>query len=376
MNNLGTSNTIKMTYKLIDNLSKEQNHKTRLKELFEVSDSVLIASPFLMPNFSTFLNEIDISNLKKIHLITTLVPRSLDQFHKVQSLISFLEVTEVALNQLDWRISLNNKLHGKIYIFKSKGEHISMIISSANFTDSGLERNHEWGVEISEKLSIREIESSIINSIEIQSISIDEIRGMQKLVKDYKAENPTNDQKKVDLILTNLLVTPDFAVNLDEKVNYWLKPIGVTGSPIGEDEVFENINVGLGILHFAVRPIGIKLNDILIVYGVGSTKILSIYRVNSKPQYVIQQEIDQVSWYKRWPWYLNGENLTPEFGSIWWEQNLRINGLGYSFLKSNPLETLTAVGGRTLGALNHGSDKLKLNYGFAKYIIQRVVDTN
>lgn len=366
-----------MAYTLIDNLSKTNNHLTRIKQLFEASDTVILASPFLMHDISDFFKETNTSHLTKIHIVTTLVPKSSDQIKKIHSLYSFIQIPQIKDNITSWQVSLNNKLHGKIYIFKKSGVYVSAIISSANFTENGLHKNHEWGVEISEIPLIRELEKSIIGSIEIERLSVDEIIEMQKVAKIYLDHHPNTSSKDIDLILTNILLTPDHALFLDHKINYWLKPIGYTDSPIKEGELFDSTNVGLGNLNFSKRrPSGIKINDILIIYGVGSTKILSIYRVTSTAQHVTDEEIEEVKWYKRWPWYVTGENLTPIYGGIWWNHNLRIGELASEYLISKPDMTLTKVGGKTLGAFNYHNDKLNLSLGFAKFLITKVIEIN
>jgi phosphatidylserine/phosphatidylglycerophosphate/cardiolipin synthase-like enzyme len=111
-----------------------------------------------MMDFADFLGEVNLSAVKKFHLITTLPPKSFDQFGKISSLISLIEFPVVKDGRVDCQISLNNKLHGKIYIFKKSGSYIAAIISSANFTGSGLSRNHEWGVEISDSTEIENLE--------------------------------------------------------------------------------------------------------------------------------------------------------------------------------------------------------------------------
>ena len=124
------------------------------------------------------------------------------------------------------------------------------------------------------------------------------------------------------------------------------------------------------------RPTCVKPNDILIAYVVGTTKILSIYRVTSFPEYVTKEDIQKVDWFERWPWYVNGENLTPIFGGSWWKHYLQISGLREQYLKENKSGAITAVGGKTLGGLNFGKDKLKLSPDFAKFIINKVVAIN
>lgn len=363
-----------MSYKIINNFSTTNNHSTRLKELFDNSDSIILVSPFLMTDFADFLGEISMSTIKKIHLITALKPKSFDQIKKVSSLISLIEFQNIKDGRVQCQISLNNKLHGKIYIFKKDGDHLSAIVSSANFTDSGLSRNHEWGIEISDKKEIDELEKSIFSSIEFENLSFDDIYSMQDSANEFLAKQPKTEEREIDLNLTDLLSSTNWTNELDDTIEYWLKPIGVTDSPVEEGRLFNELET---MLNFSkLRPNGVKPNNILIAYGVGTTKILAIYRVTSYPEHVTKEQIRETDWFERWPWYIMGENLTPNFGSNWWTHNLYITTLKDEYLTANPNEPITAVGGQTLGALNFGKDKLKLSPDFARFIIDQVVEIN
>jgi len=366
-----------MNFKTINNSTEnEGNHLARLKELFNLCDDVIITSPFLMSDFTNFLNEINVSSLKKIHLITTLPPKSLDQIKKIGSLVSLIEFPDIKNRNIECQISLNNKLHGKIYIFKKNSNYISAIISSANFTERGLSINHEWGIEISNKEEIINLENSILVTIEYQNISFDKIYQMQQETNDFLAKQPQIEPKPIDLNLTNLIPSVSWSSALNNEISYWLKPIGASNDPVLEDRLFGN---HFDRMHFSkTSPTGVKPNDILITYGVGTTKVLSIYEVTTSPIHVTQEEIDEegADWIERWPWYVNAKNLTPNFGGNWPKYNLYISSLKEKYLDTYPNENITAVGGKTLGALNYGHDKLKLSPRFAKYIIDLVVTIN
>ncbi|MES1181370.1 MAG: restriction endonuclease PLD domain-containing protein, partial [Flavobacterium sp.] len=335
---------------------------------------MIIASPFLMTDFSSFLKDINPIQLNSLVLITTLTPKSVDQIKKINSLISLIEFPSIKDKTIDCKVCLNNKLHGKVYIFKKNGDYLSAIISSANFTDSGLSFNHEWGVEIFEKETIISLEESILGSIEHYNVPFEEMHEMYKAALEFKSNSAREFSSDIELNLTSYLSTPKQALDYGVNVEFWLKPIGVTGQPVPEDRLFNNAN---DTLHFSKqRPNAIKRNDILIAYGVGSTKILSIYRVTSSPLHVSQEEIEEDDWLERWPWYVEAQNLTPNFGATWPKHNLYKNSLVDDYLMANPQKPLTAVGGQTLGALNFGKDKLKLAPDFAKFIIDKVLLIN
>lgn len=359
---------------IIDNLSSVNNHSQRLKKLFSESESILIISPFLMRDFADFLGEVNCEKIKNIHLVTTLQPKTFDQINKMNSIVSLIEFPEIKENKINCKVSINNRLHGKVYIFKSDSKYISAIISSANFTENGLFRNHEWGVEIDNAEEIKNLEKSILDNLEFEDLSKEEILQLQAAADIFMDKEPQSEKREISLSLTDLLTRTTKISDLDDNVNYWLKPIGTTSAPIEEGESFDRLEYDL---HFSKRrPIGVKPGDILIAYGVGTRKVLSIYKAISFPVHATEEEREREEWLKRWPWYITGENLTPKYGGKWWESNFYIGKLVEDYLHLHPDSAITAVGGKTLGGLNFGQDKLRLNYDFAKFIIEKVIEEN
>jgi HKD family nuclease len=362
-----------MSYTILNNLINNENHFHRLKDLFTQSDTIFLASPFLMPDFTDFLSEVNLDRLKKIEILTTLPPCSFEQIKKITSLISLIEFPPIKNKEINCTISVNNKLHGKIYIFKANGSFISAIISSANFTGSGLSRNHEWGIEIFNKTQIEQLLNSIQNTIEFSDITFDELRRMYLAATDFLAKDPQTEQRNIDLVLTDFLISANWKRQLASTNDYWLKPIGVSDMPVTENRLFNELNYNL---HFSKqRPNGVKPNDVLICYGVGTTKILSVYKATSFPIKATDEEIEEEGeWLERWPWYVEAQNLTPSYGETWFQHNLYKHDLLNEYLKLYPDKPITAVGNQTLGALNFGKDKLKLDTDFAKFIISKVVE--
>ena len=368
---------LKMKPKVINNLEIGTNHYERISALLKKSDSVIIASPYLMSTFRHFFENLNLLHLKRFHLITTLLPLSSDQINKVYSLFSLVNTTPFNDINFDLKISLNNRLHGKVYIFKKNNKYISAIITSANFTNNGLISNHEWGMEIFKAKDIHELEKGLLQSISVENISREEIGKMKQAADEFLELNPNSTEDNINLDLTNLILPLNVSPQFDENINYWLKPIGVTGDIIPEGHSFEDVEVGLGDLNFSKqRPKSVKPGDILIAYGVGTTKIFSVYRVTSHAIMVTEQEKAQVEWYKRWPWYVNGQNLTPKYGASWWLYHLHIGDLRDEYLFENEDKAITAAGGSTLGALNFGKDKLKLHPEFGIFLINKVLEIN
>lgn len=359
--------------KIISNLDSINNHYTRIKDLLLESDKIIIVSPFLMGDFNTFFNDLVLVELKHIHIITTLKPKSFDQINKINSLLTFADLPIFKNDSVDFKISINNRLHGKIYIFKRLGKPFKAIITSANFTDNGLSYNHEWGIEISDLDEIQELESSIVRCIEIDNITKDDIYKLIGVTNLFLEQKPNTEIREVELDLSSYL-NINSTNSFDDSINYWLKPIGVTEHPIEPNRKFDENEFNLHFSKF--RPTGVKINDILICYGVGLGKILSIYKATTLPIKVSDEEIEDEDWLERWPWYIKGENLTINYGANWANFNLNIGLLANEFLKMDINNYILANGSKSLGGLNYGKDKLKLSFGFAKFIIDKVYINN
>jgi len=335
---------------IINNYSTDNNHYSFISDLIKKSTEVLVVSPFLMPDFKQYLIDIDISNLTNFTLYTILQPKSQDQFSKVDSLVSLFDYFNNIKQNINFSIRINNKIHGKIYLFKNNKEYISGIITSSNFTASGLTKNLEWGVQITEVETLKKIENDI-SQMEYSHLNEDELIRCLIKIDEYLDKNKKNLKEEIDLDLNDCL-SESSKIPIEDTLNYWLKPIGVTGSPVQKDEQF---NREKEKLYFSKRrPSGIKIGDIIIAYAVTS------------------EEIKKDTWKERWPWYIIGKNLTKNFGKKWWNKNINITHLKDTFLNQNQNNTITLVGGKTLGALNFGLDKIHLSNSFANFIIKKI----
>ena len=114
-----------------------------------------------------------------------------------------------------------------------------------------------------------------------------------------------------------------------------------------------------------LKPVGVKIDDILISYAVGHKNILSIYRVNSE---VKSTGIEN----DRWPYYVVGENLTPFYGQEWSNYGIGISNLKTEVLNNN-LFDITPSGKNSYGSLMRGADKLRVTPEFGQYIIDKIV---
>jgi len=114
----------------------------------------------------------------------------------------------------------------------------------------------------------------------------------------------------------------------------------------------------------------------MICYAVRNGKLLSVYEVTSSPIKSTKAEINEDPWRERWPWSVQGINLTSIYGSKWWKHDLYLTTLADEYNKKSLNDSLTYRGGRTLGGLNYGSDKIRLSSGFANYLIEKIKKYN
>ena len=205
-----------MSIRVINNIT-DLNHEKVFNDLLKKCDNVLISSPFLMPDFGFILKSETTEKLKQIHVITTLQSNSPDQLKKIDSLVSLIQLPIVNEKKCSCKISLNNKLHGKVYIFSKDEQYFSAIITSANFTYNGFILNHEWGVEINDTTVIAEIQKDLINSIEpeFENISSSHILYLKKQVEDFLNDNKGEQIDEIDLDLAKLLIDKQ---NADDKI--------------------------------------------------------------------------------------------------------------------------------------------------------------
>lgn len=366
---INQSNNRFMNYALIDNLVSGERHLEKIRQHFEASEEVLIASPFLMNDFSSFFTGLNTEVLKRFDLVTTLPAQAFEQQPKIYSLLSLLSSPTFAGGNIKCSVSLDNSLHGKIYIFKKVDGSKVAIISSANFTNNGLAKWHEWGVEIYDSVTIDGLERSLRNSIHFADISKEQLQLWQKRVNDHLAASPAPSMENQALDLLSDLKSKNLANLLSSNPTIWLKPIGAMGYPVTSERLFDD---AVYPLHFAKEPQRVAIGDIAICYGVGAGKLLSVYRVFSPVRKATPDQVESEEWMQRWPWIRDGQNLTPNYGRNWAAHSLFLKTLAEQFLSSFPDKNLTPSS-KTLGALNYGHDKFRLSREFAEYLLKAVL---
>ena len=346
-----------MNEAIINNLTRK-NHLSTLIDLFTNANEIVIISPFISSDFNFFPFD-KLTHIAKLTLVTTLKPKTSDQFKKVtflDQLFNFCDHHDISLNVL-----VENSLHGKIYIAKLNEEVFGAILTSANFTRNGLKVNNEWGVFIKDVTQIQTIEEGILGKVVLEPIQRQHIDKFLIEVEKQSAPPLTNE---CNLDLTKQIDLKTNPMEINNSFNYWLKPIGVSDDYIPWDTVFDEIDKDL---HFSkLKPVGVKVNDILICYAVGYKNILAVYRVNSEVKSTGRKN-------DRWPYYVIGENLTPYYGQEWNKENITITNQKDEAIKLGKFN-VTPSGKNSFGSLMRGADKLKVTPEFGQHVIKKVLE--
>jgi hypothetical protein len=228
----------------------------------------LIASPFIslaaidkMKNWLT-------SGFQELTLVTTLKEKDPDQLKKVPVLEELFQLKKLRSFRLTVRI--DNQLHGKVYIGKKDVNFIGAIISSANFTENGLENNHEWGIFINDQKEILSIHQQIVKDASLELTEKDLMK-----MKQWIDDNPKEEIKSltIDVSFIDMIEKPAIKAT---GITYWLKPLGRDHKPVPTSVLYGDAR---HMITFSKRgkPIGIKEGHIIIAYSIITMQLISVF---------------------------------------------------------------------------------------------------
>lgn len=208
----------------------------------------------------------------------------------------------------------------------------------------------EWGILTDDADSLKTIISDI-TKVSSHALTLKEIESIVKKIDNYTHTSGVPKKPTIKLEISDII---------SEKVTV-IKPgaryfISDSEYPIPPTH---NVSTDIEKMHFAKRPNSVRMGDILICYAVGSTKLLGYFEVGSNP-YVWDSSY-------RWSWEVKAKNLCPRYSDSWATHNNTISTILTSFNDKYPV---TFVGGKTLGALQFGSDKIQLSDEFAQHVIK------
>lgn len=118
-----------MGYRVLNNT--RNNHRKEIKRLFSRCSKIMIASPFISDEAIGFLKDCVPEKFEQVVLITTLKAKNGDRF-------------------------------------------VGAIISSANFTGNGIERNHEWGVYVEYEVLVEQVYNQVLNDT-VRSVGVQDL---------------------------------------------------------------------------------------------------------------------------------------------------------------------------------------------------------
>ena len=150
-----------MGYHIID--KTRNKHRKEIKHLFSRCSKILIASPFISDEGIEFLKGCGSEKFEQVVLITTMRAKDGDQIKKVPVLLKLYSLLQHGSSSCKLSVHIDDRLHGKVYIGQRGERFVGAIISSANFTGNGIERNHEWGVYIDDQDKVRNVYNQILN---------------------------------------------------------------------------------------------------------------------------------------------------------------------------------------------------------------------
>lgn len=198
---------------------------------------------------------------------------------------------------------------------------------------------------------------------------------MSALVAEVRARNltVTEDNLVVDLsdgrsITVPLAWYPRLQLGTREERNNWRwigHREGIHWPDLDEDISVENLpNIRL---MFAKQPTGVDIGDILFVHRIKAAKLACVTEAMTSARKLTADELLREPILKRWPWRIDGKNLSPKLGWWWRECSLKTFTLAIEYSELNSNDRVN------LGSLNRGNDKLKISEEFAKFLIETII---
>lgn len=348
-----------MVIRVIQN--KDENHFGEVKDLLANSNKALIASPFIsltvidkMKNWLTF-------GFQELTLITTLKEKDPDQLRKVPVLMELFRLKKTRGFHLT--VKIDNKLHGKVYIGKRDSNYTGAIVTSANFTENGLENNHEWGFYVNDQNVITGIHHQIFED------ATDELaeKDLMKM-KQWMEENQAEDVKSptVDVSFIDMIEKP--IVNKDG-LTYWLKPLGRDHKSVPNTAFYGDAR---HLITFSKkgRPNGIKEGHVVIAYSIITMQLISVFVASNDRGQLVEFSVPGD---EQWPYYIWCKNKTPQYGANWPQINLTLHTIREEFLRQQSTATVLPSGNK-LKALQWGSDHVRATPEFGKFVVSKMTE--
>jgi len=164
------------------------------------------------------------------------------------------------------------------------------------------------------------------------------------------------------------------------KRQFWIKPWGSSKFPgdasaLPRTQFFAEPELEIAFAKSKNPPL-VHEGDISLVYHINMPhmkggSLVCVTEALSSPSLATPSEHEK-PWQKDYPWSIRSKNLTPEYGSKWFNYSLDPFRLVKEYAAQNPSANVTRSG-RTLGAIKFGATKLWIQEGFAKFLINEIV---
>ena len=203
------------------------------------------------------------------------------------------------------------QLHSKIYIFDDR----SAIISSANLTYGGLVSNHECGILLTDKNTVKNI---LQHFEELKTIAGNPLT--LELCDSWEEQ-----LSKMEVVNTSVPALPDYgsaSTNIDTKRNYFVKFFGTASNRVSMTFTARE-EIDRALCHYAcgfsINKKPRQINDGDIIYMARMTENPRDYAIFGKAEAIrfvdgrdqaSQLEIEQRPWKSQWPIYLRVTNPT------------------------------------------------------------------
>lgn len=337
------------------------SHLDEVKDLMANSNMALIASPFISLTAIDKIKNWLTSGFLELTLITTLKEKDPDQLRKVPVLIELFRLKKSRGFRMT--VKIDNQLHGKVYIGMRDGNYTGAIVTSANFTDNGLENNHEWGIFFNDQKEISNMHQQIVKDASLELTE----KALMKM-KQWIDDNPKEDVKSpsIDVSFIDMIEKP--FVNKDG-LTYWLKPLGRDHKSVPNTAFYGDAR---HLITFSKkgRPNGIKEGHVVIAYSIITMQLISVFVASNDRGQLVEFSVPGD---EQWPYYIWCKNKTPQYGANWPQINLTLHTIREEFLRQQSTATVLPSGNK-LKALQWGSDHVRATPEFGKFVVSKMTE--
>lgn len=348
-----------MVIRVVQN--KEEHHLGEVKDLLASSNEFLIASPFISLTAIDKMKNWLTAGLQKLTLITTLKEKDPDQLKKVPILMELYRLKK--MRGFNLSVKIDNQLHGKVYIGMRDGNYTGAIVTSANFTDNGLENNHEWGIFFNDQKEISNIHQQIVKDASLELTE----KALMKM-KQWIDDNPEEDVKSpsIDVSFIDMIEKP--IVN-KASLTYWLKPLGRDHKSVPNTAFYGDAR---HLITFSKRgrPNGIKEGHVVIAYSINTMQLISVFVASNDRGQLVEFPVPGD---EQWPYYIWCKNITPQYGANWPQINLTLHTIREEFLRQQSTATVLPSGNK-LKALQWGSDHVRATPEFGEFVVSKMTE--